>query len=403
MRRHENQPPRPTAGCLPVPLFNQKKRNRVPLTSAPSENEFFSHREFTAASHSTPGTYGSYQASGPSSGAPQSLQWSRQGFSQSTPPQQQQQYGSNRPAPKSVPAMRTHAPAPHPYKVGGTSSKIGQSSNPVKHQQSSSCVNSRQSECQPACTSQSAQSKPKPNTVFSQMAQQSSYRPPNPPHQYSQQSRPLPTPVPPPASVPPARAAQPQNNSWKFTNSFGPQKPLFDGNKNTNQPRIAQKTQTQMKPVAEHSLRILTAVIDGMRHWSQFKDKVPYLFEIFGELMRSCDCAVKYFETSSLTGCALPSASLDSAVTLGPHGAKNFLMRDGKDVVQCVFYEHEQELPRLIRGQVHRCVGNYDRNRDVLMCVSVRPGVPSELRNAQEAVKVCDAEMRALVKTLSEV
>ncbi|TMS13751.1 Spermatogenesis-associated protein 22 [Larimichthys crocea] len=66
MRRHENQPPRPSAGCLPVPIFNQKKRIRVPLTSAPSENEFFSHSEFTAsagsaASHSTSGTYGSYQ------------------------------------------------------------------------------------------------------------------------------------------------------------------------------------------------------------------------------------------------------------------------------------------------------------------------------------------------------
>lgn len=67
------------------------------------------------------------------------------------------------------------------------------------------------------------------------------------------------------------------------------------------------------------------------------------------------------------------------------------------------FSQQEQELPRLIRGQVHRCVGNYDRNRDVLTCVSVRPAMPSELRNAQEAVKVCDAEMRALVKTLSEV
>lgn len=65
--------------------------------------------------------------------------------------------------------------------------------------------------------------------------------------------------------------------------------------------------------------------------------------------------------------------------------------------------QQEQELPRLIRGQVHRCVGNYDRSRDVLMCVSVRPGLPSELRNAQEAVKACDAEMRVLVKSLSEV
>ncbi|CAB1420876.1 unnamed protein product [Pleuronectes platessa] len=90
-------------------------------------------------------------------------------------------------------------------------------------------------------------------------------------------------------------------------------------------------------------------------------------------------------------------------VTVGRHGAKTFLMRDGKKAVQCVFYETEQELPRLIRGQVHRCVGNYDRSRDVLMCVSVRPGLPSELRNAYEAVKASDAEMRALIKSFHEI
>lgn len=33
-------------------------------------------------------------------------------------------------------------------------------------------------------------------------------------------------------------------------------------------------------------------------------------------------------------------ATLDSAVTLGHYGAKNFLLRDKKDVVQCIFYEN---------------------------------------------------------------
>ncbi|XP_045896996.1 spermatogenesis-associated protein 22 isoform X2 [Micropterus dolomieu] len=381
MRRQENQMPRPTAGCLPVPLFNQKKRNRVPLTSAPSENEFFSHSEYIAntsssTSHSTSGTCGSYHASGLPSGAPQSHQWKRQGiYSQSTPPQQ---YCSNRPAPGPALSMRTHAPIPHPYKGGGTSSKMGQPSNPVRQVDASPSAKSRQSEYQVPRISESVQSKQPPHTVFSQMGQPSSYRPNNPTHQSFQQSRPLPPPVPPP-SRPSACAAQPQNNSWKFTNIFGQQKSTFEGNRGTRQPQTGQQTRIQetMKPTIENSLRILTAVIDGMRHWSQFKDKVPYLFEIF--------------------------ATLDSAVTLGRHGAKNFLMRDGKEVIQCVFYENEQELPRLIRGQVHRCVGNYDCSRDVLMCVSVRPGLPSELRNAQEAVKACDAEMRALVKSLSEV
>ncbi|KAM8742162.1 spermatogenesis-associated protein 22 [Acanthopagrus schlegelii] len=377
MRRQENQLPRPTAGCLPVLLFNQKKRTRVPLTSAPSENEFFSHSEFMAStssapSHSSPGAYGCDQASGSSSGAPQSHLWSRQCVPSSTPPQQ---YGSNRPAPGPAPAMRHYAPITHPYKAEGTR----QYSNPVRKQQvSSPSLNSRQSDYRSSHIRESAQSKPKPHTAFSQMGQQPIYKPPNPTHQYSQQSRPLPAPVPPP-SRPSVHPVQPQNNSWKFTNSFGPQKPTIEGNKSRNQPQTVRQTQETFtkKPAVENSLRILTAVIDGMRHWSQFKDKVPNLFEIF--------------------------ATLDSAVTVGRHGAKNFLMRDGKQVVQCVFYENEQVLPRLIRGQVHRCVGNYDRSTDVLLCVSVRPGLPSELRNAQEAVKACDAEMRVLVKSLSEV
>lgn len=46
--------------------------------------------------------------------------------------------------------------------------------------------------------------------------------------------------------------------------------------------------QDKTKPAMENSLRILTAVIKGMRHWSQFKDKVPYLFELFGQFECCC-------------------------------------------------------------------------------------------------------------------
>ncbi|XP_067113796.1 spermatogenesis-associated protein 22 [Osmerus mordax] len=222
MKRYENQT-RPTAGCLSVPLFNQKKRSRLPLTSNPTENEFFPSNEYM-----------------PSQG----------------------------PASSNTSYTRhAHNQAPHAPAV--------------------------------------------------------------------------------------------QNSQW-------------------NRPDNPQPHQlSQVKPVAESSLRILTAVIAGMRHWSQFKDKAPALFEIY--------------------------ATLDSAVTVGSLGAKNFLMRDGKEVLRCVFYENELELPRLIRGQVHRCVGNYDSGRDVLTCVSVRAALPSEQRNAQEAVRASDAEMRGLVKSLSEV
>uniref|UniRef100_A0A4X1UC26 Spermatosis associated 22 n=2 Tax=Sus scrofa TaxID=9823 RepID=A0A4X1UC26_PIG len=40
MKRNLNEnSARSTAGCLPVPLFNQKKRNRQPLTSSPLKND----------------------------------------------------------------------------------------------------------------------------------------------------------------------------------------------------------------------------------------------------------------------------------------------------------------------------------------------------------------------------
>lgn len=40
MKRNLNESSaRSTAGCLPVPLFNQKKRNRQPLTSNPLQND----------------------------------------------------------------------------------------------------------------------------------------------------------------------------------------------------------------------------------------------------------------------------------------------------------------------------------------------------------------------------
>uniref|UniRef100_A0A3B4H4B6 Spermatogenesis associated 22 n=1 Tax=Pundamilia nyererei TaxID=303518 RepID=A0A3B4H4B6_9CICH len=320
MKRQENQAARPTSGCLSVPLFNQKKRNRVPLTALPSENEFFSHSEYT---------------------------------------------------PNTSSAI-SHNP---------TEAVVCCDSLPMRIDLLFRCLWVL------------------PGLRFP------FWCPSKPTVEQTKQ-------------LTSANAPEPQKNAWKFTNSFEPLRSPFEVKTSSNPQNTLRPTPTQVeiytkkndmfmtgshkfqlmfnalllnhatfvcveqaafpvKPATEHSLRILTAVIDGMRHWSQFKDKVPYLFEIF--------------------------ATLDSAVTVGRYGAKNFLLRDGKEVVQCVFYENEQVLPRLIRGQVHRCVGNYDRSKDVLMCVSVRPALPSELRNAQEAVKTCDAEMRALVKSLSEV
>lgn len=359
MKRQSVHQIEPT-GSVSVPLFNQKKRNRVPLTSAPPVNESYGLSQYMtdasdAPSYSkAPGGYISYQAS--TMRAPQSVQ--------------PHQYGSSGPAPRAAPTVRHYAPLSHPYKAGNTSSKSEQPNHSVRQREPGPSPNPRFSNYQTPHNNSGQSS----YTRFTQMGQQTSYKPLDATYQFSPKSanqRPLAQ----AATRPTPQAGQQQHKTWNFTNSFGPQPSMFERKKSTK--TTAQNVQMKVKPAVKMSLRILTAVIDGVRHWSQFKDKVPYLFEIF--------------------------ATLDSAVTVGPHGAKNFLIRDGKDVLQCVYYENEQQLPRFLRGQVHRCVGNYDRSRNVLVCVSVRPALPSELRNAQEAVKVCDAEMRALVKSFSEV
>ncbi|CAL8364159.1 unnamed protein product [Lota lota] len=370
MKRHEEQQERPTAGCLSVPLFNQKKRTRMPVTSNPSETDFSNEcMPSTSSFNSTQGEI-SIASSYPTT-APQGYFWNRQRNPQ--PYQQSQQSGSNRTAPGPAPTIRTCGPLPHPYKPGNTSYQMNQ-------QDSATTVNPRQTNYHPpAYTNErtQVQTKPGPDRGSSQMGQHGSYSQASSPNNlYTQPPRP---PLPQP-SQPLAHTAKTQNTSWSFkpTNNQGSQRPPVETNHSTYRsqsasgpPSLIQKSSTGL------SLRILTAVIAGMRHWSQFKDRAPYLFEIF--------------------------ATLDSAVTIGSHGSKSFLMRDGKETVQCVYYENEQELPRLIRGQVQRCVGNYDHAKDLLMCISVRPALPSEQRNVQEAVKACNVEMRALVKSFSEV
>ncbi|XP_072796430.1 spermatogenesis-associated protein 22 [Vicugna pacos] len=127
----------------------------------------------------------------------------------------------------------------------------------------------------------------------------------------------------------------------------------------------------------DNSLRIISAVIESMKYWREHAQKTVLLFEIL--------------------------AVLDSAVTPGPYCSKTFLMRDGKNTLPCVFYEIDRELPRLIRGRVHRCVGNYDQKKNIFKCVSVRPASVSEQKTFQAFVKTVDAEMRYYTNVMNEI
>uniref|UniRef100_A0A3B3Q7W6 Spermatogenesis associated 22 n=1 Tax=Paramormyrops kingsleyae TaxID=1676925 RepID=A0A3B3Q7W6_9TELE len=349
------------AGCLPVPLFNQKKRNRLPLTSNPAKNELVFGSEFpysrSLALPSLSSDLGNAGYSGvhiPGSTIPavQKSHWIRQEFPKKRPPE--------------IPPVRGLAPIPHPgWPVGMGSQGGKQILAPWQD-----CSGPSSTKLTSFPNSGSIESRWKFSHSCLQTDQQS--------------NKLLNLPVSPCSQIPGTHTAtlssQQQNSEWRPTSTL--QSSQVKGehtnilpNKITPWPQ--KPAQSQMKPATDNSLRILTAVIEGMKHWSQFKDRAPFLFEVFG--------------------------TLDSAVTIGNHGAKTFLLRDGQYAVQCVFYETDQDLPRLIRGQVHRCMGNYDRGRELLTCMCVRHASSSEQRNAQEAVKASDAQMRRLLRSFSEV
>ncbi|XP_073695632.1 spermatogenesis-associated protein 22-like [Garra rufa] len=327
MWRNENQ--RPTAGCLSMPLFNQRKRNRLPLTSNPSE------------------TLG------------QSGQWNQRTYLSS-------QQASLRSTPSSGVAGRGYAPLPHPKKPANVWSQTGQQRPPARQ------------DSMPAVGSQLHGGFPKSGSVSlgqprwsnSIQNQQSFSRPTNSPRlPYGPQQ------CTPAAGSTQGPGAQNDRGKWNFRRVEQSSSGMWPKEKMDTS--SVWTTPHQQKPPRETSLLVITAVIEGMKHWSQYRNRVPLLFEMF--------------------------ATLDSAVTIGEHGAKKFLMRDGKEMVQCLYYENDQTLPRLIRGQVHRCVGNYNKQKDMMTCVSVRAASLSEQRNALEAVRASDAEMRNVVLALSEM
>ncbi|GAB1296426.1 Spermatogenesis-associated protein 22 [Apodemus speciosus] len=95
----------------------------------------------------------------------------------------------------------------------------------------------------------------------------------------------------------------------------------------------------------DNSLRIISAVIESMKYWRAQVQKTVLLFEVLAD----------------------------------------------------------RELPRLIRGRVHRCVGHYDPDKKIFKCVSVRPASASEQKTFQAFVTIVDAEMKYHTKVMNEM
>ncbi|XP_043439345.1 spermatogenesis-associated protein 22 isoform X1 [Prionailurus viverrinus] len=363
MKRNLNEnSTRSTAGCLPVPLFNQKKRNRQPLTSNPLTND----PSISTASDS-------YDF------PPLPTDWAWEAVNPELPPLVKTLNTGQMPHSVSPP-LRSQDSMSKSIQSNTERSKSGWSYR--DDNKNTSWKTWDRNDFRPHCERTNLVANDGINSC--------------PRSWGAQQQKQLKIPEPPNSSHQRETEVLRQTHSSKIPGSTmrGLDKnsalQAFKSNFQQNQFKkkmldyipeestLKEDSLYQLKlKEKDNSLRIISAVIESMKYWCEHAQKTVLLFEIL--------------------------AVLDSAVTPGPYYSKTFLMRDGKNTLPCVFYEIDRELPRLIRGRVHRCVGNYDQKKNIFKCVSVRPASVSEQKTFQAFVKIADAEMRYYTNIMSEI
>ncbi|NWR02778.1 SPT22 protein, partial [Paradoxornis webbianus] len=351
---------RSTAGCLPVPLFNQKKRTRQPLTSNPLKSE-----------PDTGSGTRSYDFS------PSSFGW---GAANPEVDELQKAANSGQAEHPTAPSLMK-PPNASKFNLANAGKNLSACSNQKRSCDTQLLYCRNRNEYTPL--GNTANSRPDNGTSrkfenFSSSLKtvQQQKRPDsgNPSQLIKTDTSKGQWPLKPNAV---ARSLQDHSPAYKFNYNTQQNKTNENQFGCVSEDKSQETSSSQVKTkIKKNSLRILSAVIQSVRHWSQYTYKTPLLFEVLG--------------------------TLDSAVTPGAYGAKNFLLRDGKETLPCVFYEIDRELPRLIRGRVHRCMGTYDAKRNMFKCVSVRPATAQEQNTFQDFVKIADVEMTAYVKTMNE-
>ncbi|KAM6296732.1 spermatogenesis-associated protein 22 [Aegotheles albertisi] len=353
---------RSTAGCLPVPLFNQKKRNRQPLTSNPLKNE--------PGTSSGPRTYDFSPTSfgwgtantevAEIQKAANNGQTDQMAPSLMKPPNASKSNLAN--AGKNLYACRAEEKTPNTKvwnrneytPLSNTTDSRSGSGIIRKFESLSNSLKTFQLQKTPDNRNSSQHIKTETTQTYTSKGQW------------------------PLKANTASKSLQDHSLAYKFNHNTQQNKMNEKQFDSVPEDKSQEVSSSQLKNKGKkNSLRIISAVIESMRHWSQYAYKTALLFEVLG--------------------------TLDSAVTPGAYGAKNFLLRDGKETLPCVFYEIDRELPRLIRGRVHRCMGNYDAKRNIFKCVSVRPATIQEQNTFQEFVKIADVEMTAYVKTMNEI
>ncbi|XP_021033328.1 spermatogenesis-associated protein 22 [Mus caroli] len=358
MKRNLNESSaRSTAGCLPVPLFNQKKRNRQPLTSNPLQNDpGVSTVSDSYGSPSFP-TDWTWEAVNPEvASLKKTVNTGQIPASASYPPRSQDSVS------KSIQSNAERSQSAWGYRGNNRNTSLRTWDFRPQHKTVSPVANSEFSSC----------------PVNLRAQQQKQFQMPEFPNLPGHKEAEVPrqtclSKLPGSTMKCPDRASALQ--AFKPSFQQNPYKKTVLGDI-PRENSLKEGTLHQLKE-KDNSLRIISAVIESMKYWRAHVQKTVLLFEIL--------------------------AVLDSAVTPGPHYSKTFLMRDGKNILPCVFYEIDRELPRLIRGRVHRCVGHYDPDKNIFKCVSVRPASASEQKTFQAFVTIADAEMKYHTKVMNEM
>ncbi|XP_062448486.1 spermatogenesis-associated protein 22 [Rhea pennata] len=357
---------RSTAGCLPLPLFNQKKRNRQPLTSNPLKNEPCTSAGTRAYDFSPTSSELGWGIANPEVAELQKAANSGQTEHQMAPSLMKPHNASKSNSAnngENLYAFRAEEKTTNTK--GWNRSVYTPLSNRTDFISDSGIIRKFENISSSLKTIQQQKNADNHNssqhikTIEASQTYSSKAQWPVKPNTLS-------------------RSLQEHSVAYKFNQNMQQNKMNEKQFDCVQEDKIQEVSSSQLKlKEKQNSLRIISAVIESLKHWSQYTYKTALLFEVLG--------------------------TLDSAVTLGAYGAKNFLLRDGKESLPCVFYEIDRELPRLIRGRVHRCMGNYDTKRNIFKCVSVRPATIPEQNTFQEFVKIADVEMTAYVKTMNEI
>ena len=124
------------------------------------------------------------------------------------------------------------------------------------------------------------------------------------------------------------------------------------------------------------SLRMVSCGIQGIRKWSRYKSEIPMLFEVIGK--SSSPLMVGKFDYE-----------------------KKFLLKDNTGSINCVYYEVDRSLDRMIMGRAYRCVGNLKSPN--FHCVSIRLADEIEIRLFASKVHTSQQLLKPHTSTMKEV